>query len=121
MRGKSSEDQLPWCHVYSGGKSKYLKSETHLRNAQVNKACPLVKDCENLSDCGHGKKNWSWIVVAGCGLQYVVRARFGLFWVVVNFSKSIRYKYLFFAAMKIHTMVCIVKKQNNFIFSSLII
>ena len=68
MRGKSSEDQLPWCHVYSGGKSKYLKSETHLRNAQVNKACPLVKDCENLSDCGHGKKidRESLLLVVDC-------------------------------------------------------
>ena len=32
-----------------------------------------------------------------------------------------RFKYLFFTAMKMHTMAHLVKKQNNFIFSSLVI
>ena len=30
------------------------------------------------------------------------------------------FKYLFSTAMEIHTMACVVKKQNNFIFSSLV-
>ena len=64
--------------------------------------------------------NWSWIVVAGCELHYLVLARFGSFRVVANFSTTERFKYLFFTSMKIDAMVRIVKKQKNFIFSSLV-
>ena len=103
-------DTLPWTLVNT------LKSETHLRNAKVNKASSvnkeIVKTCliEDMV-----RKNWSWIVVAGCGLHYFVSARLCSFWVVANFSIAERLKYLFFTAMKIHTMARIVKKQNNFI------
>ena len=65
-------------------------------------------------------KNWMRIVVAGCRLHYFVSVRFGLFGVVENLSTTERFKYLFFTAMKIHTMVRIVKKQKKFIFSSLV-
>ena len=66
------------------------------------------------------KNNWSQIVLAGCELLYFVSARFISFKVVANFRTAERFKYLIFTAMKIHTMMCIVKKQNNFIFSSLV-
>ena len=109
-------DTLPWTLVNT------LKSETHLRNAKVNKASSvnkeIVKTCliEDMV-----RKNWSWIVVAGCGLHYFVSACLGLFWVVANFSTAKKkFKYLFFTAMKIHTMARIVKKQNNFILTSLV-
>ena len=96
-------------------------SETHLRNAQVNKASSvnkgIVKTCLIVDMV---RKNWPWIIVAGCGLHYFILARFGSFWVVANISTSKRFKYLFFTAVKIHTMACIVKKQNNFIFSLLV-
>ena len=95
---------------------KYLKSETHLRNVQVNKDSSvdkgIVKICPVASMV---RKNWSWIVVASCGLHYFVSARFGLF---QNFSAAERFKYLFFTAMKIYIMARIVKKQTNFTFSS---
>ena len=60
------------------------------------------------------------IAVACCGLDYFFSNYFGSFSVVANFSAAERFKYLFFTAMKIHTMVRIVKKQSNFIFSSLL-
>ena len=95
---------------------KYLKSETDLRNVQVNKDSSvdkgIVKICPVASMV---RKNWSWIVVASCGLHYFVSARFGLF---QNFSAAERFKYLFFTAMKIYIMARIVKKQTNFTFSS---
>ena len=100
---------------------KYLKSETHFRNAQVNKAFSMnkrfVKICLVVDMV---RKNWSWVFVAGCGLHYFVSARFGSFWVFANFRTAERFKYLFFTAMKIHTMGRIVKEQNNFSFSSLV-
>ena len=66
------------------------------------------------------RKNWLWIAFASCELHYFVSACFGLFWVFEKFSTAERFKYLFFTAMKIHVMVRIVKKQTNFIFSSLV-
>ena len=60
------------------------------------------------------------MAVPGCGSQYFISARFGLFLVVANFSIADRFKYLFFTAMKIHTMARIVKKESNFVFSSLV-
>ena len=96
---------------------KYLKSETHLWNTQVNKASSVNKGIVKISlVLDIVRKNWSWIVVAGCWLHYFVLARFGSFWVVANFSAAQK----FFTAIKIHTVAGIVKKQNNFIFSSLI-
>ena len=56
---------------------------------------------------------WLWVAL-------LVLVRFGSFRVVANFSTAERYKYLFFTAMEIHTMACIVKKQNNFILSWLV-
>ena len=100
---------------------KYLKSETHLRNAQVNKASSvnkgIVKICLVVDMV---RKNLWWIVVASCGLHYFVSRCFGSFWVFANFSTSERFKYLFFTAVKIYIMARIVKKQTNFIFSSLV-
>ena len=97
---------------------KYLKSETHLQNAKVNKGFFVNKICLIVDMV---RKNCSWIVVAGCGLHYFVVARFGSFWVIANFTTVERFnKHLFSTAMKIHTMKCIVKKQNNFIFISLV-
>ena len=60
------------------------------------------------------------MAVAGCGLHYFVLVPFGSFGVGANFSKAEKFKYLFYTAMKIHTIVPIVKKQNNFIFDSLV-
>ena len=59
------------------------------------------------------RKNSSSIVVASCGLHDFVS-------VFVNFGITERFKYLFFIAMKIDIMGRIVKKQTNFIFSSLV-
>ena len=96
---------------------KYLKTETHLRNAQVNKVLSnnkgIVKICLVVDMV---RKNWSWIAVAGCELHYLVSARFGSFWVFANFSTAERFKCLFFTAMKSHTMARILKKQNKLIF-----
>ena len=85
---------------------------------------PLIKGFQNLPDCGHGKEklvvnrcNGLWVALFCFGsLSFVVRL-----WlrVVANCSTAERFKYLFFPAIKIHTMVRIVKKRNNFIFSSL--
>ena len=61
-----------------------------------------------------------WIAVASCGLHYFVLDRFGSFWVFKNFSIAEIFNYLFFTAMKTHTMLRTVKKQNSFIFSSLV-
>ena len=100
---------------------KYLKIKTHLRNAQVNKASSVKKAVAKIClVVDMVRKNWSWIVVAGCELYYFVSACFGLFWVFGNFSPADRFKYLFFTVIKIHIMACIVKKQKNFIFSSLL-
>ena len=100
---------------------KYWKSETNLRNAQVNKTSSvnkgIVKTCLIVDIV---RKNCSWIVVAACGLHYCVPARFVSFWVVANFSTAERFKYLFFKAMIIHTLARTVKKQNNFIFILLV-
>ena len=38
----------------------------------------------------------------------------------VNVNAAERFKYLFFIAMKIHTIARVVGKQNDFIFSSLV-
>ena len=101
---------------------KYLKSKTHLWNAQVNNVSSvnkvIVKICMVVDML---RKNWLWIVVAGCGLHNFVSARFGSFWVVANFSLAEVIKNIFFTAItKIHTIARIAKKQNNFIFSSLV-
>ena len=100
---------------------RYLKSETQLWNAPLNKASSvnkgIVKTCLVVDMV---RNNWLQIVVASCGLHYFVSARFGSFGVFASFSPAERFKYLFFTAMKIHTMARIVKKQNNFIFSSLV-
>ena len=95
--------------------------ETHLRNAQVNKASSVNKGIVKISlVVDMVRQNWSWIVAAGCGLHHFLWARFGSFWVFSNFSTAERFNYLFFTAIKIHTNTRIVKKQNNFIFSSLV-
>ena len=82
-------DTLPWTR-------KYLKRETYLRNAQVNKATSvskgIVKPCLIVVMI---RKNWSSIAVAGCGLHYFASARFGSFWLVANFSTAERIKYVF--------------------------
>ena len=62
-----------------------------------------------MADCGHGNEK---LVMNRCWWLWVPLLRFGSF--CSNFS------YLFFIAVKIHTMARMVKKQNNFIFSSLI-
>ena len=53
---------------------KYLKSETHLRDAQANKASSvnkgIVKICLVVDMV---RKNWSRIVAAGFGLHYFVQ------------------------------------------------
>ena len=54
------------------------------------------------------------------GSYNFISARFDSFWVAANFSTAETFKYPFFIAMKIYIMVRIVKKQNNFIFSSLV-
>ena len=52
-------DTLPWTFV----------SETQLRNAQIYKASfvnnGIVKTCQIVDK---GKKNWLWMIVAGCRL-----------------------------------------------------
>ena len=60
------------------------------------------------------RKNWSGIV-AGCGLHYFVLVHFEFLQILVQLKDFI---YLFFTAIKNHTMAHIIKKQN-FIFSSL--
>ena len=60
------------------------------------------------------------MAVAGCGLHKFLSAPFGSFLVIVNFSRAGKFKYLFFTAVKIHTVGLIVKKQKNYIFSSLV-
>ena len=104
---------------------KYLRSETHPRNAQVNKAYSsnkrivkirIVKICLVVDMV---RKNWRRIIVISCGLHYFISARFGSFWVFANFSTVERFKYLFSIAMKIQIMAGMVKKRNKFIFSSL--
>ena len=98
---------------------KNLESETHLRNAQVSKASSVNKEIVKTCLIADMVKTiWSWITASGCELHYFVSARFISFWVVANFSTAERFKYLFFTAMKIHTMAHKVKKQSNFIFSS---
>ena len=53
---------------------KYLKSEIHLRNAQANKASSVIKDSQNLLDCGHSKEKlvvncfcWLWVALLRLG------------------------------------------------------
>ena len=104
IMGVQSSISLSSCfYLYATlGSYKYLKGETHLRNFQVNKASSvnkgIVKICQGVDMV---RKNWSRIVVAGCGLHYFVIARFGSFWAVANFSTAERFKYFFFTAMKI--------------------
>ena len=91
-----------------------------LWNTQVDKTFSVNKGSAKIClVVGVVKKNWSWIVVASCGLHYFVSACFGSFWVFAN-STAERFKYLLFSSMKIHIMACIVKKQNNFILSCLV-
>ena len=123
IMGMSSNINLSSClYWYTTLNScKYLKNEIHLWNAQVKKDFPvnkrIVKICLVVDMV---RKNWSWIAVAGYGLHYFVSASFGSFWVFANFSTAKWFKYLSFKAMKIHAMARIVKKENNFIFSSLV-
>ena len=91
-----------------------------LWNTQADKTFSVNKGSAKIClVVGMVKKNWSWIVVASCGLHYFVSACFGSFWVFAN-STAERFKYLLFSSMKIHIMACIVKKQNNFILSCLV-
>ena len=122
-KGLYSYISLSTCHYWYAtlNSCKYLKSETHLRNVQVNKAPSvskgIVKTCPIVNIVS---KNWLWTLIAGCGLHYFASTRFSSFGVVANFSTVRRIRYLFFTAMKIYTMARIVKKQNKFIFSSLV-
>ena len=57
---------------------KNLKSETHLRNAQVNRASSVDKDI--VKTClivDHGKEKL--VVNCFCGLDYFISASFGSF------------------------------------------
>ena len=122
-KGVKSNISLSSCRYWYANLNscEYLKSETHLRNTQVDKASSINKRIIKTSlIVGMVTKYWSWIVVAGYGLHYFVPARFGLYGVVTNISNAKRFKYLFFIAMKINIAARIVKKQNNFIFSSLV-
>ena len=81
-KGLYSYISLSTCHYWYAtlNSCKYLKSETHLQNAQVNKASSvnneIVKVCLIVNMV---RKSWSWIIFAGCGLHYFVSARFGSF------------------------------------------
>ena len=98
---------------------KYLKNETHLQNAQINKVSSVnkgvIKTCLIVDMV---KKNWLWIVVARCGWHYFVLACFGSFGVVANFSTAERFKYI--SVFHSYENSYKIKKQNNFIFSSLV-
>ena len=65
----------------------------------------LIKTCQNLPDCGHGKEKLIVIAVAGCGMHYFVSA------VLVHFELLQISLQVLFTAMKIHTMARIVKKK----------
>ena len=75
IMGVQSNFSLSCCLYWYANLSscKYLKSQTHLRNAQINKASSvnkqIVKICLVMDML---RKNWSWIVVASCGLYYFV-------------------------------------------------
>ena len=116
-----SNISLSSCLYVTLNSYKYLKSEAHLWNTQVSKATSvynrIIKTCLIVDMV---KKTWSWIIITGCGLHYFISDRFYSFWAIANFSSAEKFKYLFFTAIKIHTMACIVKKQNNFIFSLLV-
>ena len=65
------------------------------------------------------RKNWreSLLLVVGCiTLFQLVLVRLESLRILVQ-SKDLN---MFFTAVKIHTMARIVKKQNNFIFSSVV-
>ena len=71
IMGVQSNISLLWClYWYATFNScKYLKSETHLRNSQVNKASSVNKGMAKIClVVDMVRKNWSWIVVAGYGL-----------------------------------------------------
>ena len=73
-----------------------------------------------MSDCGHGKKK---LLVNRCCWLWVSNTSFRLVLVhieTLRISVQLKDLNMFFIAMKIHTMVRIVKKQNNFIFNSLV-
>ena len=89
---------------------RYLKSETHRWNTQVNQTSLVKGIVKTCLDVGIVRNNCSRIIVAGCGLHYFILARFGSYWVANNFSTAERFKCLFFTAMKIHTMVLAVRK-----------
>ena len=113
------------CWYFAFTSSKYLKNETHLQNAQVNKVSSvnkgIVKTCLIVDMV---RKDWSWIVVSACELHYFVLAGFGSFGVAASFSTTmVEPKDLcifFFTGMKRQNMVRIVKKQNHFILSTLV-
>ena len=101
---------------------RYLKSETHLWNTQVNKASSvmngLAKICLVMDMV---RNNWSRIVYCwlcvGCITSFrLVLIRFELLWILVQLKD----KYFFSTPTIIHTMVHKVKKQNNSIFSLLV-
>ena len=78
--------------------------------------------CSYLKGLPHPTWLWKWLGSIGCqffagfGLQYFVLVRFELLRILVQLKD----KYLFSTSMKIHTTVRKVKKQNNFIFSSIV-
>ena len=101
-KGVKSNISLSSCRCWYANLNscEYLKSETHLRKTQVNKASSINKTIVKTSlIVGMVTKYWSWIAVTGYGLHYFVSARFGSFGVVANFNTAERFKYLFFTAI----------------------
>ena len=78
---------------------KYLKPNTEA--SVVNKGIVKTRLIVDMV-----RKGWSRIFAARCGLHYVVSARFGSFWEVRILVQPKKFEYLFFTAMKIHTIPC---------------
>ena len=104
-------DTLPWTLLNTQKVKLKFKMKASSANKEIAKTCLIVDMV---------RKNESRITVAGSGLYYFVLAPFGSSWNVVSFSAAEKFKYLLLTAMKFHTIARIVKKQNNFIFSSLV-
>ena len=86
IMGLQSNISLPSCLYWYAtlNSCKYLKTKTHLQNAQINKVVNkgIVKTF----------LIWWSNVVAGCGFHYFVSARFGSFWVVnLCFTSTVGY------------------------------
>ena len=100
---------------------KYLKNETCLQNAQVNKPSSvskgIIKTCLIVD---YVRKKWSWIVAAGCELYFFTLARFSSFWVVADFSAAERIKICFLQLWKFtyHGTYSKETKQLYFQFTS---